>query len=90
MGPPISTEGKKARQINEEVSQWIEAAKRHLDFGLNVSSELSEERSSEESEEMVDPNEPGITIKIGYDLEGGMHEEEIEHKSSESEIETHL
>ena len=40
---------------------WAEAAKECVDFGLNVSSELSEERSGEESENS-DQNEPVITI----------------------------
>ena len=61
--------------------------KRTCRFGLNVSSELSEERSSEESEVISDQDEPVITIQIGHDLEEGVSEETIELEDSESEIE---
>ena len=68
-------------------SRWVEAAKEHIDFELNVSSELSEERSCEESEVVLDPDEPVITIRIGYNLEEGLVEESIEFEDSESEVE---
>ena len=58
-----------------------------MDFGLNVSSELSEERSSEESEVVLDPDEPVITMRIGYNLEEGLGEESMEFEDSKSEVE---
>ena len=46
--------------------RWIEAATECMDFDLNVSSELSEERSDEDSEEILkeESDEPCITVPI--------------------------
>ena len=67
--------------------RWVEAALNFVDFDLNVSSELSEERSDGGSEEVFEcaEDEPCITIPIGYNLNGASGEEEIESDGEEEE-----
>ena len=60
--------------------RWVEAALNFVDFDLNVSSELSEERSDGGSEEFLECEEeqPHITMPIGCGYCGETVEEKIE------------
>ena len=67
--------------------RWTEAALNWVDFDLNVSSELSEERSDANSEEFMEceNEEPCITIAIGHDPDEEVDAEEMESDDEEQE-----
>ena len=66
--------------------RWMEAAMECIDFDLNVSSELSEERSDEDSNDILkeESDESCITIPIGCNLDQGVLEEGEDSKGEES------
>ena len=65
----------------------MEAALNWVDFDLNVSSELSEDRSDEDSEEIWKGKneEPCVTVPIGHNLDEEVAEEEMESDNEELE-----
>ena len=68
--------------------RWTEATTECVDFDLSVSSDLSEERSDEDSEEILkeESDEPCITVPMGCDLHEGAPEDGIDSEGDESEI----